>query len=259
MKKQIKCFEEEIEKGVSYTVMDAGLRVVEIKSITGTVDKCGELDEYFRYKKRRDRNETSRRYGIIQAFQKNTILPPVDLNLYRGEYYVVDGNRRVSAAIEMGMSYIDANVTEYINSDNALDMSGAFHRRRFEQKTGIRNLILSYEYGYEFLRREAEDYGGDEGTPAGSASWYSQVFLPRCKMIEKSVLPVQYRNLRTGDIYVLIGEFYRNFLGGIPAHVNYKTIISGYLFAHGLHPRRRLRSYIYRLFARLLLGNLKVG
>ena len=90
MKKQIKCFKEEIEKGVSYTVMDAGLRVVEIKSITGKVDKCGELDEYFRYIKRRDRNESIRRYGIIQAIRKNNILPPVDLNLYRGEYYVVD-------------------------------------------------------------------------------------------------------------------------------------------------------------------------
>jgi len=240
-------------------MMDAGLRVVEIKSITGTVDKCGELDEHFRYIQRRDRGESARRYGILQAFKKYSFLPPVDLNLYKGEYYVVDGNRRVSAAIHMGMSYIDASVTEYIDPDNALDMSGAIHRRRFEQETGIRSLVLAYEYGYEFLRREAVAYDGDEDFSRGSASWYSQVFLPRCKMIKNSILPVQYRNLRTGDIYVLIGEFYNNFMDGIPSHVDYNSIISGYLFAHGLPPRRRLRSYVYRLFARLLLRNLKVG
>jgi hypothetical protein len=37
--------------------MDAGLRVVEVEKIIGTVDKFGELDRRFRPLRRRDRGE----------------------------------------------------------------------------------------------------------------------------------------------------------------------------------------------------------
>jgi hypothetical protein len=257
VRKRVKCFDEALERGVSYTVLDAGLRVVEIRSITGTVDKCGELDEHFRYTKRRDRNESNRMYRIIQAFKQNTFFPPVELNLYKGEYYVVDGNRRVSAAIEMGMSYIDAHVTEYINADSPLEMSGAYYRRRFEQQTGIRNILLTYENGFEVLRREVDCYAEADASPTGWGSWYSQVYLPRCKKIEKSILPAHYSNVRTGDLYVLIAEFFHKFTGGIPPHVDYDIVISGFLFAHGLSPRRGLKSHIYRLLAHVLFRDIK--
>jgi 3',5'-cyclic AMP phosphodiesterase CpdA len=108
--------------------MDAGLRVVEVKAITGTGDTCGELDEHFRYMKRRDRHERNRWYKIGQAFQNYTFLPPIDLYLYGGEYYAVDGNRRVAAVIQIGIAYIDATVTEYVSRDNYIEMAGALHR-----------------------------------------------------------------------------------------------------------------------------------
>ena len=85
MKRQVKCFGEVLDKGVSYAVMDAGLRVVEVRAITGTVDKCGELDDHFQYMRRRDRNEYSRRHSIFEALRKDTLFPPVSLYLYRGE------------------------------------------------------------------------------------------------------------------------------------------------------------------------------
>ena len=257
MRGKVKCFKEELKKGVSFTVMDAGLRVVEVKAITGTVDKCGELDDHFQYTRRRDRQEESRRHRIAEALKKNVFFPPVDLNLYRGEYYVVDGNRRVSAAIQMCIAYIDANVTEYINRKNFIDMAGTLYRRRFEQETGIRAIVLSFENGFEFLRREAEGYRETGGPSVHGKSWYSQLFLPRCMKIEKSMLPAHYRNLRTGDIYVLIGEFYRNFMGGIPEHTDYDTIISGFLFAHGLPLRRRFRGQVYRLLTHVFMHRMR--
>ncbi len=257
MKGLAKCFEDVLEKGVSYTVMDAGLRVVEVKAVTGTVDKCGELDEHFRYIKRHDRHERSRRHGMGEAFQKYTFFPPIDLYLYRGEYYVVDGNRRVATAIQMGIAYIDATVTEYVSRDNYIEMAGALYRRRFEIEAGIRNIILAFENGFEVLLREVEGYTTDQDPSTRGRNWYSQVYLPRCKKIEKSILPAHYKNLRTGDIYVLMGEFYRNFMGGIPEDTDYDTIISGFIFAHGLRHRRNLRSPVYRLLTHVFLNRMK--
>jgi hypothetical protein len=249
MRRQVKCFEEVLDKDISYTVMDAGLRVVELEAIVGTVGKCNELDNRFRYAKRRDRNEYNRRYRMMEAFKKYTFFPPIDLYRHRGEYYVVDGNRRVSTALEMGVVYIDAHVTEYINPQDFMVTAGALHRRRFEQATGIWNIVLTHEQGFEYLLKEVETYTKGVFTASDHGSWYTHVFLPRCNIIKKSILPTRYAEVRTGDIYVLIGEFYQKYMDGLPAQIDYNTIISGFLFAHGLPPRRGFNSRVYRLLS----------
>ena len=253
MKKQARCFEDVLDRGASHAVMDAGLRVVEVASIKGTVGKCGELDEHFRYMRRWDRHESNRRYMIEAVMQSHAVFPPVDRYLYRGEYFIVDGNRRVSAALQMGIAFIDAIVTEYIDRDDHLAMAGALYRRRFEQATGIRSISLVFEHGYEFLFREAESYESEEDRSEHRNGWYAQLFLPRCGLIKRSILPKWYKTLSIGDIYVLIGEFYCNYLGGIPAHLDYDSIISGFIFAHGLPQRRKLRSPFYRMLSRVLM------
>jgi hypothetical protein len=257
VKRRVKCFEDELIRGESYAIMDAGLRVVEVKRITGTVDKCGELDEQFHYVKRHDRHERNRRYHVKQAFQRNIFFPPVDLYFYRGEYYVVDGNRRVAAAREMGIDYIDAKVTEYISRKNYIEVAGAMYRRKFESLTGIRNIALTHENGFEILLREVEDHVEGDDVAVRGRNWYSQEFLPRCKKIEKSVLPHHYGDIQVGDIYVLIGEFYRNFMGGIPEGADYGTVISGFVFAHGLRRRRIFRGPFFKVISMLILRRVK--
>ncbi len=253
MKGRVKCFKDELNREDSYAIMDAGLRVVEVRRITGTVDKCGELDMQFQYVRRHDRNERSRRDQVRAAFQRNIFFPPVDLYLYRGEYYVVDGNRRVAAAREMGIDYIDAAVTEYISRKNYIEVAGAMYRRKFESLTGIRNITLTHESGFETLLREVEDHVAGGDVSVRGRNWYSQDFLPRCKKIEKSVLPQHYGDIQVGDIYVLISEFYRSFMGGIPEGADYDTILSGFIFAHGLRGRRILRSPLFKMISMLII------
>jgi hypothetical protein len=136
-------------------------------------------------------------------------------------------------------------------------MAGALYRRRFEIEAGIRTITLNFENGFEVLLKEVEGYRLDEDSSTRGRSWYSKVYLPRCNKIEKSPLPVHYGSLQTGDIYVLIGEFYRNFMGGIPGDTDYDTIISGFVFAHGLRHRRKFRSSVYRLLTHVFLNRTK--
>ena len=90
------------------------------------MDKCGELDSTFRYIKRKDRGERSRRHRLEEAAREYRFFPPIDVLLYKGRYYVVDGNRRVSAAKGMKVEFIDAHVKEYIHKGDVELMSELF-------------------------------------------------------------------------------------------------------------------------------------
>jgi hypothetical protein len=253
MRTRIRCFEQEIEGVTSYTLMEVGLRVVEIRRIVGTVDKCDELDENFHYLHRKDRHERSRRHSMEEAMRNYLFLPPVDLYLYRGEYYVLDGNRRVAMARDMKIEFIDAMVTEYVSRDSVIEMAGVMARRRFETETNIKTITLTHENGYQVLLEEVKRFPGNGETDAQARRWYSERFLPACRRIEASSLPRRYRELQSGDIYVLINGFYGNYMGGVPPYAHYDTIISGFMFAHGIRQRRLLRFPPFKLMTPLML------
>jgi len=248
----IKCFGDLFDGKRAYMVMDAGLRVIEIRRITGTVDKCGELDTGFRYIRRRDRQERNRRFRMAEAMERFEFMPPIDVYLFQGEYYVMDGHRRVSTSIAMGVEYIDAVVKEYVYRDDAIGMSGALSRRRFESQTGLRNINLTYEIGYRTLLREIEEHPGSTDFSMRAKEWYNQRYLPACREIRASVLPSRYRELRTGDIYALVVDYFSHYMGGMPEGMSFATCISGFLFAHGITQRRFFRAIPFKLMSRLL-------
>ncbi len=234
--------------------MDAGLRVIETRRIVGTVDKCGELDSGFRYIRRRDRQERSRRFRMAEAMKRFELMPSIDVYLFKGEYYVVDGHRRVSTAIAMGVEFIDAVVKEYVYKDDAIGMSGALSRRRFESETGLRSTNFSYEIGYRTLLREIEKYPGSTDIKVRARAWYNDRYLPACREIRASVLPSKYRDLRTGDIFALVVDYFSQYMGGMPEGVSFASCISGFLFAHGITQRRFFRAVPFKLVNRMLYG-----
>ena len=255
MIKYTKCFDDEFDKDKSYSVLDAGLRVIKVKRITGTVDKCGELDKKFRYIKRHDVGERSRQHQLMQAAEKFSFFPAIDVILYKGEYFVIDGNRRTSVAIALGMDFIDANVKEYIHKEGNGALSGAIYRRRFEGVTDLKNIDLSIEAGYKYLIDEVSAYTPDKNNPGSGKMWYTQQFLPACSEIKRSRLPDLYPDISTSDIYVLVMRFYKDILGedhvsAGRGSVGFQAMISSFMFAHKLKRKR-----IYRLFPFRMLGS----
>lgn len=253
MSRKIKCFERDLDKTRPHTYLDAGLRVIRVSRISGTVDKCGELDRKFRNIRRRDRNERSRRYHLDREMQQFTVLSPIDVYRLRDEYYVIDGNRRVAAALDRGIEFMDARVTEVLSRDEPMAVRGALSRRNFESRTGLRNVELTHESGYGTLLREIEAFDGEPDLKARARGWHTVEFLPACRRIGESELPGMYRGLYEGDLYVLIADFYRHFMGGKPGDLGFDLLISGFLFAHRIRERPSFRSLL-RGPARLLLG-----
>ncbi len=190
--------------------------------------------------------------------------------LLGGEYYVIDGHRRVAAALKQKLEYMDAQVTECIPLDDAAALEGAAARRRFEQETGLRNVRLGYESGYTTLLEEIADYAlfrasGAEGSAAGGAAsskglaqrefarrWHSEAFRPACTLLAGSELSRRFSGTKPGDLYVIVARFYRDLMGGYPPGASYPTLLSGFRFARGLPDRRPLRATPFRLLLSLL-------
>ncbi len=281
MGKALRCFQEDL-RGKSYTTVETGLRVVEVARITGSVDKCRQLDGRFLPLRRRDRGERQRRARLAAALASDMArksLPPVSLYRHGGVYYVLDGHRRVAAYREAGVLYVEANVTDVVLQGDEEAVRAAVSRRRFEAETGLLNLRLAVEAGYADLHAQIASWPDQEaerpkpGPPAGrpepgpreadlravdlkakARGWYSQQFLPACRQIRDSGLLESFPGLREGDLYVLVLRFHRDFDSGFSRGSGFAALLSRFLAAARAR-RARLRLLgpfqpLRRLFGR---------
>lgn len=252
-----KCFFDELG-GREYTTTDAGLRVVDVDKITGTVGKCGELDSRFRPLHRRDRGERYRRSHMSKAFENPVMvpsIPPVDLYRYRGAYYVVDGHRRVAAALAAGIEFLDDQVTEIATLDDRKMQQGVISRRRFESETGLKNIRLTYEPGYQVLLDEIKLYQAPGDKKEKAAAWQSAVFLPACRKIEQAGLSELLTGMRPADIFVMILRFHRGFDSGFPRNASFEKMLENFVEVRGRFKRRLVRwrvlRFVHSIFSRL--------
>ena len=86
-----------------------GRRVVEVGRVVGSVGRWREFDGGFMP----TRASAGRWKRVDLAFRTGLDLPPVVLYKLGDDYYVVDGNHRVSVARFEGVEMIDAEVTEF--------------------------------------------------------------------------------------------------------------------------------------------------
>jgi hypothetical protein len=85
-----------------------GRRTLEISRIVGSVGKHEQFDQDFMPLSRASAEKWKR---IDRAFRLGVELPPVSLLELGGDYFVIDGNYRVSVARFHGVEWIDAEVT----------------------------------------------------------------------------------------------------------------------------------------------------
>lgn len=86
-----------------------GIRPVEVEKITGSVGRHRDFDASFLPLKR----SMAERWGRVdRAYHRGVELPAVSLCKIGDEYFVEDGNHRVSVARYHGVAAIDAEVVE---------------------------------------------------------------------------------------------------------------------------------------------------
>jgi hypothetical protein len=144
-----------------------GLRVVPLGSIVGTIDRGRDFDRRFRPTSRRVR---SRWEAIAAAMRRGESLPPVDLVKVGEIYFVRDGHHRVSVASALGLSDIDAYVTEVVTELDAEqqirlpDLPLKSHERVFYERVPLpedarAEIVLSDRWNYAKLAEGVEAWG----------------------------------------------------------------------------------------------------
>ena len=95
---------------------DLGMRTIDVDEIVGTaVGPAAQRGrDFLPLKPFRSQNWAARWQRMRAAMERLTILPPIDVVLYGGGYWVLDGHNRVAAALYSGQVEIDANVTELV-------------------------------------------------------------------------------------------------------------------------------------------------
>ncbi|MCU1682123.1 MAG: chromosome partitioning protein ParB [Amycolatopsis sp.] len=181
-----------------------GLQVIRLDSIVGSVDRGRDFDRRFRPTSGRVRERWER---LALAARRGEEIPPIEVYRIGGLHFIIDGHHRVSVAHALGLSTIEARVTEVRTK---LDPSGIRYRgdlivkdyrRLFLERVPLTgqaraSVIVSDPWDYAKLGEHVEAWSfrlmQDEGKFTDRAClaqrWYEEEFVPVVEMLRQADL-----------------------------------------------------------------------
>jgi hypothetical protein len=206
-----------------------GLQDIEIARIRGSVGRYKNFTSTFLPKNNEMRERWSRVYAKINSMEG---VPPIEVYKVGDVYFVRDGNHRVSIARQMGMSTIQAHVTELPTSVQITpnmtleDLDAATSYAAFLDETGLRgsrphlqSIQLSEPsrypelLGHIYLHAQVmeQQRGEPVSMQEAATNWYDNVYRPAITLIRKyEVLKHVGGNTRTeADMYLWMVDHLR--------------------------------------------------
>ena len=180
----------------------------------GSVEKYSYFDKNFVPK-----NDIvkQRWINIYVGYMMDSMLPPVILYKIKDDYYVYDGNHRVSVAKFLNFASIEAEVEEFLPTKDTKDKVIYQEHMFFEKETGIEEIILSEPIKYKYLREEIESYtdllnkrrNRNFSLREGAEKWYKEVFLPIKGLLEENnIAKSQKKNISDIFMFLLDHKYY---------------------------------------------------
>ena len=210
----LKSFAEIQKEENAYNSVNLGIKEIPLGKIVGSVEKYSYFDKNFVPKN----NIVKQRWiSIYTAYMAETMLPPVILYKIKDDYYVYDGNHRVSVAKFLNFASIEAEVEEFLPTKDTKDKVIYREHMFFEKETGIEGIILSEPIKYKYLREEIESYTNllskrrnkEFTLKEGATKWYKEVFLPiKVLLEENNIEESQKKNINDIFMFVLDHKYY---------------------------------------------------
>ena len=210
----LKSFAEVQKEENAYNSVNLGIKEIPLGKIVGSVEKYSYFDKNFVPKN----NIVKQRWiSIYTAYMAETMLPPVILYKIKDDYYVYDGNHRVSVAKFLNFASIEAEVEEFLPTKDTKDKVIYREHMFFEKETGIEEIILSEPIKYKYLREEIESYtvllskrrNRDFSLREGAEKWYKEVFLPIKGLLEENnIAKSQKKNISDIFMFLLDHKYY---------------------------------------------------
>lgn len=209
----VKSFKEDQIKEEAFDIRDRGTREVPLDRIVGSVGRYHDFDKKFRIG---PHLPSDRLENLKDAMRTGKSLPSVKLYQIKKEYYVLDGNHRVSAAKEIGYREIKAHIFEFIPSKKSLENLIYREKAEFEDRTGLPYSIELTEPGQynhlidqiskheNFLQtRTAESVS----TQKAAEDWYKTIYSPLLRLINKGRLIEEFPGRTLADFYAYISTY----------------------------------------------------
>ena len=205
-----------------------GVREVPLTKVVGTVEKAQDFDKDFNPL----REESKGRWcSVYIKYLESGSLPPVILYKVREEYYVYDGNHRISVAKSLNFHSIEAEVYEFFSQNNEEIDRLSRERFSFEKESGLNNIECSKVENYKELRDEVRKFSegyflGDENFEKAT-TWYQRVFIPVV-----NILIANFKNLENennGDIFVEYLKYKNSYKLGNKYQKGYINTLVDYL------------------------------
>ena len=210
----LKSFTEIQKEENAYNSVNLGIKEIPLDKIVGSVEKYSYFDKNFVPK-----NDIvkQRWINIYVGYMMDSMLPPVILYKIKDDYYVYDGNHRVSVAKFLNFASIEAEVEEFLPTKDTKDKVIYQEHMFFEKETGIEEIILLEPIKYKYLREEIESYtdllnkrrNGNFSLREGAEKWYKEVFLPiKVLLKENNIAKSQKKNISDIFMFLLDHKYY---------------------------------------------------
>ncbi|MFS8101307.1 chromosome partitioning protein ParB [Lentzea alba] len=179
-----------------------GLQSIRLDSIVGSVDRTRDFDRRFRPTSGRVRERWQR---LALAARRGESVPPIDVYRVGELHFIVDGHHRVSVAHALGLSVIDAYVTQVITRVNSAgiryrgDLIVKDYRRLFLERVPLSGearaaVVLSDPWDYAELGEHIEAWGFRLSQDSCSfldraevaRRWYSDEYKPVVAMLRQA-------------------------------------------------------------------------
>lgn len=207
---EVKSFKLQQEKEAAFDTRDRGTQSIPLDRIVGSVGRYHDFDNSFRFKQN---IPSERLQWIREAMREGRPLKPVELFQIKDEYYVSDGNHRISAAKELGHNEILARIVEFIPSEDSLD--GFLYRERaeFADHTQLpAEITLTEVSQYDRLLEQISDHQQylkrEEGHPVefqeAALDWYRTIYRPLVKILKRGRLIDSFPERTVADLYAYI-------------------------------------------------------
>jgi hypothetical protein len=222
-------FDEVVEALGRVSERSIGLQSITLDSIVGTVGRGRDFDRQFRPVSGRTRTRWER---IANAQRRGKDMPPISVYRVGDMHFVRDGHHRVSVARALGVTHIDAYVTEVrtmVGAEGTLtigDLPVKDHERVFFERVPLprearAEVALSDPWRYAELAEGVEAWGFRMMQAGGelvtredvAAVWLRDEYRPVVAMLREagligdgtdadaymSVVAERYRLLRTHE------------------------------------------------------------
>jgi len=207
---EIKSFNDDQKKEAAFDARDRGIRTVPLSRIVGSVGRYQDFDSRFRFKQNMPSERLQR---ITEAMRQGRPLGPVKLYQIKDDYYVLDGNHRISAAKQLNHDEILAHIFEFIPSENTLQNILYRERAEFSDRTQLPyeiNLteVSQYAYLLDQIADHQENLSGENGAKISfenaALDWYKTIYRPLYTTIQRARLIDSFPGRTIADLYAYI-------------------------------------------------------